>query len=348
MFSGVEGSGALPMALAFAAYVLCENPAEDRCGTCPACKQVDHLAHPDLHLSFPYPRKLQTADRLHAEFVEAVSSNPYLSLQEWQQKIGEDKLPGIFIDEAHRIQKCLSLKSFSGGHKIILIWMAENMNRETANNLLKTLEEPTPRTLIILVVEQPDKLLPTVLSRVQRVHCPPLSDEEVAEGLARGNNVSSAQAADLAKMAGGSFQKALAILSENEIRKEYFGLFSNWMRHTYKPDFGQIFKLGDAFQGLRRDGQMRFLEFALDFVHKCMRLEHLGQSYFDAESRQFAERFAPFLAAGDLSQLHDSMSEAHYHIERNANAHLLFTSLSLKLMRYFSAVKKQSKAAAEK
>ncbi len=346
MFMGPDGGGNLPLALAFASYILCEKPGDqDRCGQCPACRQLDQLSHPDLHFSFPFIKsespKVVTTERHQREFAQALLKNPYLTLPEWEHQLSGAKKSIITADEAHRIIKSLSLKSFSKGHKIMVIWRAEKLNPQAANRLLKTLEEPTDRTLMILVCSQVDDILPTIRSRVQMVKVEPLSEGDIAKALTERDGMDWNQAESLAARAEGSYQSARLLLQQSDVDQAFLKLFSTWMRHTYKRNFAEIFALGDAFVKLGKDGQQHFLDYAMEFVHKCIQREYAGagETPFDAEAGAFASKFAPYITGGNMKQLHDVMSRGHYLVERNANAHLLFTQMSLEFIRYFAGRK---------
>lgn len=352
MFYGPEGGGNLPLALAFASYILCEKPQEaDRCGTCPACKQLDQLSHPDLHFSFPFIKseksKISTTEPLQRTFVQTLLKDAYITPNEWDALLdGENKKSIITADEAHVIIKSLSLKSFAKGHKIMLVWQAEKLNTQAANRLLKTLEEPTDRTIMILVCSSVDQMLPTIRSRVQLVQCEPLSQGEVTEALTVRDGMQWEEAEALALRAEGSYQRARLLIKEQEAAAAHLKLFSLWMRHTYKRSFTDIFSLGEAFVSLGKDGQQHFLEYALDFTHKCIMLEFVNSSSanFDPEAAAFAERFAPYITGGDMKKLHDVLSHGHYLVERNVNGHLLFTQMSLELIRYFALRKAEQNA----
>ena len=346
MFHGREGGGNFPLALAFASYILCENPGEDdRCGHCPACKQLDKLSHPDLHFSFPFVKssspKIETTERHQREFAETVLKNPYLTLAEWELQLAGGKKSIITAEEANNIVKALSLKSFSRGYKFMVIWMPEKLNIAASNKLLKTLEEPTDRTIIILVCNSTEGLLPTILSRVQEVRCDALSEGEIAEALTVRDGVAWNDAESYAARAEGSYSKARRLMGEDEQRSVNLEMFVGWMRHCFKVSFTEIFKLADAFAKLGKDGQQQFIDYALEYIHGSVLHEFAGRenALFDAKEAAFAAKFAPYITAGEIGRLHDVLSEGHYLVERNANANLLFTHMSLELIRYFAARK---------
>ncbi|HKK37944.1 MAG TPA: hypothetical protein VJ949_00835 [Cryomorphaceae bacterium] len=342
MFAGKEGSGNLALALSFSAYLLCKNRgAEDRCGVCANCKQLDQLAHPDLHFSFPFIKisdKIKVTQTFQRDFKEAVKKNPYLSLKDWEIEIaGENKQSIITVDESAEIVKKLSLKSFAGGYKIMIIWMPEKLHTAAENKLLKTLEEPSPRTLIILVTEKVEELLPTIISRVQMVKCRPLNDEEVREGLTKKFRFSTEVAEKAAQLAEGNFNLALKIAKDPDAENAYFELFQQWMRTCVAPKNHDIVEVTEKIAALSRDQQGYFLEYCLNFLHEAIMYAYLGKekARYVGAAAEFAEKFAPYMAGKDLGAFHDTLSKGHRLVERNVNPRLLYMKLSAEMIRIF-------------
>jgi DNA polymerase-3 subunit delta' len=267
-------------------------------------------------------------------------------LAEWELQLAGGKKSIITAEEANNIVKSLSLKSFSRGYKFMVIWMPEKLNIAASNKLLKTLEEPTDRTIIILVCNSTEGLLTTILSRVQEVKCHAPGEDEIAEALAVRDGVAPGEARNFAARAEGSYSKARRLMGEDAERSANLDMFVGWMRHCFKVSFTEIFKLADAFAKLGKDGQQQFIDYALEYIHGSVLYEFAGrdQALFDAKEAAFAAKFAPYITAGDISRLHDVLSEGHYLVERNANANLLFTNMSLELTRYFAARKARHNA----
>lgn len=341
MFAGHEGSGNLALAVAFSAYLLCKNRGdEERCGECPNCKQLDQLGHPDLHFSFPFVKKesIKTSDTFQRDFKSQLKKNPYLSLKDWEIEIaGENKQSIITVDESAEIVKKLSLKSFAGGYKVMIIWMPEKLNLAAENKLLKTLEEPTPKTLIILVAAQAEALLPTIISRVQVVKCRPLRDEEIRTGLIEKYNVPSEVADKATQMAEGNFNLALKTANDPDAENAYFTLFRDWMRTCVSPKNHDIVEVTEKIAALSRDQQGYFLEYCLNFLHEAVMYAYLGKdkARYVGASAEFAEKFAPYMADKDLGAFHDTLSKGHRLVDRNANPRLLYMKLSAEMIRIF-------------
>jgi DNA polymerase-3 subunit delta' len=341
MFAGHEGSGNLALAIAFSAYLLCKNRGpEERCGECLNCKQLDQLGHPDLHFSFPFVKKekIEVSESFQRDFKNQVKKNPYLSLKDWEIKIaGENKQSIITAKESAAIVKKLSLKSFAGGYKVMIIWMPEKLNLAAENKLLKTLEEPTPRTLIILVPAKAEALLPTIISRTQMVKCRPLRDEEIRAGLMEKFGVSSEVADKAAQMAEGNFNLALKTAKDPDAENIYFTLFRDWMRTCVSPKNHDIVEVTEKIAALSRDQQGYFLEYCLSFLHEAIMYAYLGKdkARYAGASAEFAEKFAPYMAGKDLGAFHDTLSKGHRLVERNANPRLLYMKLSAEMIRIF-------------
>ena len=341
MFAGHEGSGNLALAIAFSAYLLCKNRgSEERCGECPNCKQLDQLGHPDMHFSFPFVKKesIKTSDSFQRDFKNLLKKNPYLSLKDWEIEIaGENKQSIITVDESTEIVKKLSLKSFAGGYKIMIIWMPEKLNPAAENKLLKTLEEPTPKTLILLVPAKAEDLLPTIISRAQMVKCRPLKDEEIRSGLQEKQGFSAEVTEKATQLAEGNFNLALKIAKDPDAENAYFALFRDWMRTCVSPKSHDIVEVTEKIAALSRDQQGYFLEYCLNFLHEAIMYAYLGKekSRYVGASVEFAEKFAPYMADKDLGAFHDTLSKGHRLVERNVNPRLLYMKLSAEMIRIF-------------
>lgn len=341
MFSGREGSGNLALAIAFSAYLLCKKRGvEDRCGQCPDCKQLDQLGHPDQHFSFPFVKKdkIEISQYFQRDFKDQVRKNPYLSLKDWEIEIaGENKQSIIPAKESAEIVRKLSLKSFAGGYKVMIVWMPEKLNPAAENKLLKTLEEPTPRTVIILVPANAEELLPTIISRVQTVKCRPLRDDEILTGLIEKHGVRREIADKATRMAEGNFNLALKSAKDPDAENSYFSLFRDWMRTCVAPKNHDIVLVTEKIAALSRDQQGYFLEYCLNFLHEAIMYAYLGseKARYVGASAEFAEKFAPYMASKDLGAFHDTLSKGHRLVERNANPRLLYMKLSAEMIRIF-------------
>jgi DNA polymerase-3 subunit delta' len=302
---------------------------------------MDVLGHPDLHFSFPIvlDTSKKTCEPYMRTFIEAVKDDPYLTIGKWEQEVlGEKKKALIPAEEANQLVKYLSLKSFSHGHKITIIWMAEKMNTAAANKLLKTFEEPTEKTITMLVTNSTDAMLATVISRTQLVKCERLGEDELSEALQLMLGASPEMAKVAAWQAEGDFAKARRILGKEDDGAKYLDTFSRWMRACVKSNLGAAMQVSEELASLSKEDQQRFLEYCLQFLHESILYVHAGPQHarFDKHAMAFAERFSPFIAQSGLSGFHEVFSKGHYHVERNANGQLLFMHMSYEMMKQFS------------
>ncbi|MFN7013856.1 MAG: ATP-binding protein [Bacteroidia bacterium] len=242
LFLGPVGSGNLALALAYAQYIACENKqAEDSCGECLSCKKYAKLIHPDLHFVFPInkiedDKKAITSDKFLETWRSTVLDNPYIDINKWNIALGiEQKLTIINVEEADAILKKLSLKSFEGGYKILIMWMPERMNIASANKLLKIIEEPPDKTLFLLVANNHEDLLPTIISRLQLIKIYPFKDEDIIETLKKQFNISDEQAKRIAFLSEGSLLSALELAQPDgeNADKEFLNYFIEWMRMSW-------------------------------------------------------------------------------------------------------------------
>jgi DNA polymerase-3 subunit delta' len=335
LFLGGEGSGNLAMALAYIQYIYCENRGlEDSCGECSSCKKIRHLAHPDLHFSFPIikaGKEGETADAFIKEFREALIDNPYINLLSWYEYLGNQNKQGIIsVAESNHIIKKLSLKSFEGGFKSYLIWMPEKLNSPAANKLLKTIEEPPDKTLIILVANDSEQIISTILSRTQLVKLSRLEDEEVAAGLIEEFETEHQLAANLASMSEGNYFQARSLALQAGESNENFIFFRDWMRLCFKKDIKGVNGWVDEISKTGRSRQKDFLKYALHLIRQCA----LNNYNIDdlvtlkGDERVFMQNFAPFVNHLNLEEYINLFTDARAHIDRNANAKILFTDLS--------------------
>jgi len=338
LFNGPEGSGALSLALAYARYLHCTNRTEeDSCGTCTSCKQYDSLQHPDLHWSFPFFKKDGSDHALSQPFQgawrERVLADSYFGQEEWLNAIGADrKQLFISVQEAMEINRKLGLKSFLGGWKVLILWLPETMRVDTANKMLKLIEEPTDQTVMLFVSERANQLLATIRSRVQMVQIPRLSDEEAAAGMNDRYGLSVDQALQRVQVTEGNVAAALR-MGDTSDGDEDHGLFVQWMRSCYAQDTVTTMELSEDFAKPGREGMKRFLRYALHMVRQCIVGNYGAQSLvrLTEKERAFAEKFAPFIHHANVLELQELLESAHRDIAGNVNGKLVFMDLSARV-----------------
>jgi len=336
---GPEGSGALPLAIAYSQYINCTNKREnDSCGECPSCKKTQKLIHPDLHFVFPVANtsssgKGAVSDNFIEQWREFVLSNPYQNLNEWLSFLGvENKQGGIQKSESSEILKKLTLKTYEAEYKVMIIWMAEKMNETCANKLLKIIEEPSEKTVFLLIAENTEAILQTILSRVQVTRLHKIKDHEIATSIANNFPLAEIPADAIAEVAKGNANKAIQLATGAISTALYFQLFTNFMRLAYTKNFIEIQKLQNDFASLGREKQKLFLEYSLGLIRENFILNQQSPEivHLLPEEKQFSSKFSPFINERNIAILTKEFNEAHYHIERNGNPKIIFLDLALK------------------
>ncbi len=329
---GAPGSGDLALAVAFAQYVLCQNKQDgDACGQCNQCSKVEKLIHPDLHFSFPTVGANVISDNHIADWRKALAENPYLDVNQWLQSIGaENKQGNINKEECVSIIKKLSLKAFEGSYKILVMWLPEYLGKE-GNRLLKLIEEPPDDTLILLVAENQELILNTILSRCQLVKVNRLSDEEVEAGLVTLKGLPSAKARSIAHLAAGNLNEALNIAAQP--MKDNSNLFLDWLRKCYQGNGVEMATWTETFAELGRENQKQFLQYALHFMREYMLLKTTGdqQVRLLPEELKTAQNLSKIIGFGQIERIAKLFNDCSFHIERNANQKLLFLDASIQL-----------------
>ncbi|MDQ2794644.1 MAG: DNA polymerase III subunit delta [Bacteroidota bacterium] len=341
LFRGQEGGAALALALAYAQFLNCEAraaDAEDSCGYCPACTKTAKLAHPDLNFIVPVTTTKSVAkdavsSKFMAEWRAFVLANPYQGLNDWMQHIGaENKQGNISKDEAVQILKLVSLKAFEARFKIVILWLPELMHSAAANAVLKLLEEPPPATIFLLVSHAPEQLMPTIISRVQPVVVRPFSEDDITAYLHNRYQVPEVKARQVAQLAEGSLGAAIASRDANADH-DYFEFFAKWMRQCYSQKAADILKQSEEFQKLGRENQKELLSYSLGLLRKVLLfgIDPKFVPHLAAAEQQFVSGFAKFVTPRNADLLTKELTDAHYHIERNANAKMVFVDSSLRM-----------------
>jgi len=340
MLTGPEGCGKMPMALALARYLCCmAKPAEgqDAC-TCLSCRQWEQLIHPDVHFVFPIvankARKKENCDDWIPAWREMLLNNLYFTYSDWiQQMEVENSQPVIYTRESDNIQRKLSLKSVQGGWRIVIIWLPEKMQEQGANKMLKLLEEPPAQTMFLLVSEEPQKVLGTILSRVQRISMPRLKDEEISQALHLHLGMETEECMMVARMANGSYSKALETISSRDGSSELFQQFTSLMRLAWSRKVKEMKAWSEEMADWGRERQKDFLLYAQRMIRESFTANlHLAElNYMNREEQQFTSRFAPFVSERNAMGIMNELQEAQVHIEQNVNAKMVFFDLILQL-----------------
>ena len=339
MFLGPEGSGKLLVAIAFASYLLCDNPTKtDACGKCPNCLKMNSLVHPDLHFVFPVvaskTNKIGSSKDRIKEWNEFVLKQKYFNLKQWQQFLDEmGKNAAIGVEESRQILKSLLLKSYGGKYKIMIIWLPEKMNAQSANKLLKLLEEPPEKTLFFLISDNAEYILPTILSRTQIIRIPALQVDEIKDYLVKTFRVEEAAAISAAGLSQGNLAEAIEILMGAKSQHLFFDLFVKMMRAAYTANPIELMNISDEAAALDKENQKNFIKYSLHIFRESIMLNYMKGELVNlrAEERGFLDKFARFINNHNISELITEFNQSHYHLERNANAKILFSDLMIKL-----------------
>lgn len=347
LFIAPEGVGALPMAIAYAQYIICNNTLDDNEGGNASCNlKFDNYQHPDLHFVFPVYTNKTDKKNSSEDFLplwyDFIKKNPYGSYTDWLYQIEvKNQQPQISVKEAEFISKKLALKSYEGGYKVMIVWMAEKMNVDTANKLLKLLEEPYEKTLFLLIAEDEKSILPTILSRCQVLHFNKLADHDISQALIQKESVEENKAKALAKLANGNYNKALAELHTTDDGLPFDKWFVDWVRSAFRANkdakvVSNLVSWSDELAGIGRENQKLFLEHCLEIFRQALLWNYGAKDlvYYKSKVESFKiENFAPFINDQNIFEIYKEINNAIYHIERNANPKILFTDLSIKLTR---------------
>ncbi|MBQ0049536.1 MAG: DNA polymerase III subunit delta [Bacteroidales bacterium] len=360
MLCGPRGVGKLPLALALAQFLLCEHTEQtaepevglfgsmqlaalptEPCGACRNCRMAENFAHPDLHFSFPIIKKKNSStapicDDYLAEWRAQLQENVYFDINDWLEDMkAENQQATFYVGESDSLLKKLAIKSSQGGRRVVIIWLPERMNQETANKLLKLIEEPPARTHFIMTSEEPDKVLGTIMSRTQRINVPTLDKATVAAALQMRFALPQTHAQELAHVAQGNYTQALHRMAAGNEESVFFDQFVFLMRTAYMRKIKDLRSWSDEMAARGRETQKRFLQYAQhlvreNFIYNFQRQDQLN--YQLQRESEFSVRFARFINERNVIRIMDELTQAEVDIEGNVNAKMVFFDLSLKII----------------
>jgi len=342
MLFGPEGTGKLALALAMAQYVACTNrQQEDACGTCPSCIKFGKLVHPDLHFVIPVMKtgNMQSppvSDDYAETWRAAFLADHYLTEAQWYEALGAENKQGMInVRESETIMRKLSFKPYESDYRMVVIWLPEKMNQPAANKLLKLIEEPPDKTLIIMATEQTDRILPTILSRTQLIHVPPVSDADLRDGLMKQEVQDPQLVDDVVKRAHGNVSIAFRMLRQDEAEQQNFELFTELMRLCYSRDIIRVNDWVERVAVMGRERQKQLADYSLRMLRESFILgyEQEGLTYLSAKESEFSEKFSPFIHEGNVFALAEAFTEAGNHIEANGNPRIILMDLSIRIIR---------------
>ncbi len=347
LFVGPEGSGTLPMALAYAQYLLCGNTNGENTTGNEACNlKCNSLSHPDMHFAFPVAngskvKSHAVSNHYMEEWRQFIKEQPYGNLFDWYRLIGIEKKQGqIGVDEAQDVVRKLTLKSYEGGYKVMLIWMADKMNISASNKLLKLIEEPPDKTIFILIAEEEERLIQTIRSRCQVLHFPPLAEKIIADALQE-KGLQKEDAMGIAHEADGNFNKALDLMNKDSEDLVFEKWFVQWVRSAFKAKGNKaavhdLILWSEEIAKTGRETQKKFLSYCLAVMRQALLINYntaeLAFMRIHVEGFEL-EKFAPFVHENNILSIAEELESAIYHIERNGNSKIILTDLSIKLTR---------------
>ena len=349
LFTGISGAGTLPLAVAYAQYIHCRNrQGGDSCGVCPSCKQIEALAHPDLHFIFPVNKQGKKSGEVvistAREFVDLWremwdKSGGYFSPRDWfdAMNLGKTLKGVISAKESEEIIRRLGFKSFESEYKIMIIWLPETMNEEAANRILKILEEPMGKTLFILVSERSDLLLSTITSRTQEVAVPRLSVADLLP-IAQQSQTDATKAQNIARLAAGDLLELRRLLGEADdtIARENFEAFCGLMRLSYNDKHLELMNWADEVAQLSRERQRGMLSDFSRLLREAFML-HAGLervSYLWGEEADFCRKFAPFIGSQNIEPIIEQIESVVRQINQNGNPRIVFTHFALAVSKH--------------
>lgn len=346
LFVGPSGSGNLAMALAFIQYIFCENPTEtDSCGACKSCAKAEKHIHPDIHYSFPViPKKSGSkpvSNDYMEEWREALLEDSHMNYLDWMLRIGaENKQGNITKEECKSIIQKLSLKAFEGKYKALVMWLPEHLGKE-GNSLLKLIEEPPKDTYFILVSENPDAILPTILSRTQLVKVDAYTREEIKAYLSSLD--AEVDPESVAFLADGDLNEAKKLVdhSDNSLNED----FKAWMRHCFRRDVPKLMQWSDDMGGRGRENIKNFLQYSLGILREVLAYKTVPNYVvrMGEGEQQFVSNFSSVIQFANIEVLYEGLNDCIGHIERNANPKLTLFQLSLAFRDSFIETQKANK-----
>ena len=344
MLCGPQGCGKMALALAFASYLLCQNRDghNEACGECRQCKMLEKWGHPDLLFSYPTiktPAMGSEHKPVSEDFAEEwrnmISRSPYFNIEQWMTEIGAENQQAIITaGESDELNRKLSLKSSQGGYKVSVIWLPERMNIECANKILKLIEEPPSHTVFIMVSENPDNLLETIRSRVQRIDVKKTDNESIQKALVSKYGITDDDAMRVARLANGDWLTAVGELTADSENKDFLADFQSLMRLAYQRNVRELKRWSDSINSYGRETQKRFLTYFLRLIRESFmyNFQQPDLSYLTSQEEAFTANFARFVNENNILQINELANKAIRDISQNANGKIVFFDMALQMI----------------
>ena len=334
MLCGPQGCGKLALAVGFACYLLNRTPNDEA--------MLAKLEHPDLHFTYPTIKlpsmssdHKPVSDDFAQEWHELITAGPYFTMNEWLEQMGgENQQAIITAGESDDLLRKLSLKSSQGGYKVSVVWLPERMNIECANKILKLLEEPPSQTVFLMVCQEPDRLLETIRSRVQRIDIKRIADDDIREALIQKRGLTDDMASRITRMANGSWLKALEMLTTDSENELFLDQFQMLMRLAYQRKVKDLKAWSEHMAAMGREKQKRFLEYFLRLIREnfMYNFRHEELCYMTQREEDFAKNFARFVNEANILPITELVNRAIRDIGQNANAKIVFFDMALQMI----------------
>lgn len=342
MFLGPSGSGKLALAIAYAQFINCKDRhGNDSCGVCPSCVKYNKLAHPDLHFLYPTAKTDKIDKPVSLDFIKEwremlIENNQYITLPEWYSKINIERKQAIInARDCNNLIQTLSYKNYEADYKVMIIWMVEKLFHAAAPKILKILEEPPDKTLFILLAEDTESILPTILSRTQIIRIPPIDNDSLLDHFLQAG-ISQQLASDALRVYPGDYNSALRMIRDSGTEDKNFDLFRQWMRICYQGKADEMIKFVNDLVKNTREFQKSLLVYSLRMARETFLVNRgdNGLTRMNGKEDELVGKFSPFINARNIVQINEELNNAIYHIERNVNSGVMFLDLSLKFMNY--------------
>ena len=337
LFCGQAGYGTFPLAFAYARYLNCpERSDTDSCGQCPSCLKYNEIAHPDLFFIFPMTlveKKKIVCDDYLAEWRTFLATQVYFDLNRWLDEINATKQAIIYSKESDEIMRKISLKIYEATYRILLIWMPERMHASCANKLLKVIEEPPPNTIILMVSEEPERILGTILSRSQRINVKPIDIHALAQHALSQYKINEHHAQQVARIAHGDYLQMIEILHDSEENAFFLQQFILMMRNSWSKNVKGMKVFADEMASLRKERPRNFLAYCQRFIREnfIFRFQTSEMNYMNQEETNFSVNFSPFITEKNVYDLMEELTEADRHLAQNVNVKMIFFDLALRI-----------------
>ena len=344
LFLGPEGSGKLALAIAYAQYINCSSKTEfDSCGQCPSCIKYEKLIHPDLHFIYPTARNKSVDKPTSNDFISQwrellLKKKAYIKLPDWYEKINIERKQAIINSrDCNNVIKTLSYKTYEADYKVMIIWMVEKLFHSAAPKILKILEEPPDKTLFILISEDQEQIIKTILSRTQLVKIPPIDNEDITKALII-ENFEAGKINDAVKLAHGNYIEAKRLLLNSDEDEYNFKQYTRWMRLCFMNKIDDTISFANEMGKNNREKQKNFINYSLRLTRECLLINSQSEELvrLNKKEEEFVygegkKKFYPFINSKNANLIADELNQSVYHIERNANPNILFLDLSLKI-----------------